>query len=101
MHQPKRMSLIEAVTSNVAGLTVTFLGQQFLYPLIGIHIATGTNVVATLMMGAVMTIKSYGIRRFFTALGKRMSKRRKAEARRRRRERKRAVAEAARADEHK
>lgn len=99
--QPKRMSLIEAVTSNVAGLVVTFLVQQFLYPLVGITMGTGKTVVTTLLLGAIMTVKSYGIRRLFTEIGKRMAKKRKAEARRRRRERKSAAADGASDQEHK
>ena len=71
MHQSKKDSLVEAITSNIASIALVFLTQMYLFPYLDIHISPVANLKVTLAIGVVTTLKSYLLRRYFNNLAKR------------------------------
>ena len=66
--QPRAFSLLESVTNVVVGFGINLFGQLFLYPLVGIHISLGTNLVISVFFTVVSIVRSYGLRRLFNAI---------------------------------
>jgi hypothetical protein len=63
--QPRRLSLIESVTSTLAGLVVSFIIQLIIYPVMNIPVRIEQNVVITLVFTGASVLRGYVIRRIF------------------------------------
>ena len=65
MKQSKKMSALEAITNTVAGLLTSFLIQVIIYPVLGIPVTIGQNIIITAVFFAASFLRSYIIRRIF------------------------------------
>lgn len=63
--QSKKHSLIEAVTNHILGLIVGFSVQLTLFPLLGIPVSFGQNVIIISVFFTVSIIRGYLVRRWF------------------------------------
>jgi hypothetical protein len=63
--QPRRLSLIESLTSTLAGLVVSFIIQLIIYPAMGIPVRLSQNVVITIVFTGASVLRGYVIRRVF------------------------------------
>lgn len=63
--QNKVMSLIESITNVVAGYFVAVGSQIVLYPVFGIHITIGENLLLASWFTLISLIRSYILRRIF------------------------------------
>ena len=66
--QNKKMSLIESVTSVLAGYILTVLIQYFLYPVFGINIPAKDALLISLFIVLIAFAKNFGVRRIFNYL---------------------------------
>lgn len=66
--QSKKLSIIEAITNTVVGLTTSFCIQLIIYPLLDIPVTLSENVIITLVFFIVSILRGYIIRRIFTRL---------------------------------
>ena len=64
------MSIIEAVTNTVVGLTTSFIIQLIIYPTLNIKVSINQNIIITLVFFIVSILRSYIIRRVFTNIRK-------------------------------
>jgi hypothetical protein len=65
MKQSKKKSLKETLTQTFSGLVVSFVIQLILYPLLGIPVTIGQNILITLVFVLASIIRGYLIRRLF------------------------------------
>lgn len=63
--QTKFMSLVEAATNVVAGLVLSILAQIIVFPMVGIDVGLGVNLLLTAIFTALSVVRSYAVRRFF------------------------------------
>ncbi len=63
--QSKRLSIIEAITNTVVGLTTSFVIQLIIYPTLGIKVTISENIIITCVFFIVSILRGYVIRRVF------------------------------------
>lgn len=63
--QPRKFSLIEAITNTLVGFVISFLIQILIYPTLGIPVTFKQNVIITTVFTVVSILRSYVIRRIF------------------------------------
>ena len=63
--QTKKKSVIEAITNTVVGLLTSFIIQLIVYPLMGIPVTIGQNIIITIVFFIASIIRGYAIRRYF------------------------------------
>jgi hypothetical protein len=65
MSQSRKMSLVEALLNVAIGYLVAVLAQIFIFPLFGIYVPLGDNLLIGLCFTVVSIVRSYLLRRFF------------------------------------
>lgn len=68
MSQTKKKSLIESITGTLIGLITSIILQMILYPLMGIPVSFGQNVIITLVFFIVSIARGYLVRRLFNKI---------------------------------
>ena len=68
MKQSPKKSLIESITQTVIGLGTSILIQVILYPLMGIPVSIGQNIIITLVFFVVSILRGFIVRRIFEKL---------------------------------
>lgn len=68
--QSRRVSMIEAGTSAIAGCVLSMITNYIVLPHYGMRVSLIDNVSLTGIFTAVSFLKSYGIRRLFANLRK-------------------------------
>ncbi len=63
--QKKKHSLIEAIAGTLIGLVFSFIIQIFLYPLMGIPVSIGQNIIITAVFFVASIVRGYLVRRLF------------------------------------
>jgi hypothetical protein len=63
--QSKRQSLIEQGVSMLVGLGIAYLSQLFIFPVLGIQVSHGQNLILLAFFTVVSLIRGYYVRRFF------------------------------------
>lgn len=63
--QPKKYSLFESLANVAIGYFVALFSQLIVFPLVGIHIPLGTNILIGLIFTGVSIVRSYTLRRVF------------------------------------
>ena len=63
--QSKKYSIIESVANTLIGLVTSFIIQIIIYPLLGIPVSIGQNIIITFVFLIVSIIRGYLIRRLF------------------------------------
>jgi hypothetical protein len=66
--QSREMSLVEAMTNVVAGYGLAIMTQSIVFPMFGLWMSMGQNLVIGAIFTAVSIIRSYGLRRLFEAI---------------------------------
>lgn len=66
--QSKKHSIIESLTNTFAGMTVSFLIQILIYPIMGIPVKLHQNIIITIVFTVASILRGYIIRRLFTKL---------------------------------
>jgi len=65
MSQSKNKSLIETLTQTFSGLVLSFIIQIILYPIMGIPVTIGQNVIITIVFVIASIVRGYIVRRIF------------------------------------
>ena len=65
MKQSKKLSLIESLTNTIVGLLTSFLIQILIYPLLGIPVTIGQNIIITFVFFVASFGRGYILRRIF------------------------------------
>mgnify|MGYP007134651166 CR=1 FL=1 len=65
MSQSKNKSLIETLTQTFSGLVLSFIIQIILYPIMGIPVTIGQNVIITIVFVIESIVRGYIVRRIF------------------------------------
>jgi accessory gene regulator protein AgrB len=65
MNQTKIESLLESFTNIVLGYTIGLVSQLIIFPLIGVDISLGVNMLLGVWFTIVSLARSYFIRRYF------------------------------------
>lgn len=65
MKQSKKHSAYESATNVVVGLLVSIVAQMVLYPLMGIEVSFGQNLIITAVFFVLSFARGYIIRRLF------------------------------------
>ena len=65
--QDKKKSAIESITNTVARLGISFMIQLIIYPLFGIAVTFGQNLLILGVFFIASFVRNYVIRRFFTS----------------------------------
>jgi len=68
--QTRKQSLREAVANVAVGMGVSLAVQLAAYPLMGIEVRFGQNIMLTAIFTAVSIARSYAVRRFFNNRGR-------------------------------
>lgn len=63
--QTKIKSLTESVINTVVGITMSFIIQIIIYPILDIEVNLNQNVIITITFTIVSIFRSYVIRRLF------------------------------------
>lgn len=63
--QTKIKSLTESVINTVVGITMSFIIQIIIYPILNIEVDLNQNVIITITFTIVSIFRSYVIRRLF------------------------------------
>ena len=63
--QTKLQSLIESITNILIGYIVAIASQLAVFPLFGINIPLGDNLLIGVWFTAISLIRSYFVRRYF------------------------------------
>jgi hypothetical protein len=63
--QSKKYSFIESTVQTFIGLSVSFLIQLIIYPLLSITVSIGQNVIITFVFTVASIIRGYLVRRLF------------------------------------
>ena len=66
--QNKKQSLIEAFTNTAIGLVMSFVISIIAYPLLGIKVTLGENLILTAMFCLISIIRGYFVRRLFSKI---------------------------------
>ena len=67
MDQTRLSSFIEATVNTAIGFVVALASQFVLFPLVGIHVSTGTQLELVTYFTIISVIRSYVLRRWFNA----------------------------------
>jgi hypothetical protein len=62
------MSIVEAVTNVAVGFLVAVLTQMAIFPLMGLQVSTGDNLLIGTIFTAVSLLRSFALRRMFEAI---------------------------------
>ena len=65
--QTRLMSLVESVANIVVGYGVAVLTQLLVFPLFGLAVSLGENLMIGLIFTGVSLARSYALRRLFNA----------------------------------
>lgn len=65
--QSKRNSFIESLTNVAIGYLVALASQLAIFPLFGVNLPLSDNILIGLWFTAISIIRSYALRRVFTA----------------------------------
>ena len=65
--QTRLMSLVESVANIVVGYGVAVLTQLLVFPLFGLAVSLGENLMIGLIFTVVSLARSYALRRLFNA----------------------------------
>lgn len=71
MPQSRLESLIETCLSTAIGYVVALCSQLVIFPLFGVHLSLGSNLLIGLWFTAVSVARGYAVRRWFNARLKR------------------------------
>lgn len=63
--QTKKQSIFESIIQTLIGLITSILIQIILYPLMGIPVSFGQNVIITFVFFIVSILRGYLVRRYF------------------------------------
>ncbi len=66
--QPKIMSFVEAVANVIVGYGVALVAQVILFPLFGLQLPLGDNLVIAGIFTVISIVRSYVLRRLFEGL---------------------------------
>lgn len=67
MTQSRRHSAIESVANVAIGYGVAVGSQIVIFPMFGIHIPIGDNLLIGLWFTAISIVRSYALRRWFNS----------------------------------
>lgn len=73
--QTRLMSLIESVTNVLVGYLVALATQWLVFPLFGVNLSLGDNLLIGLAFTVVSIIRSYALRRVFNDIYRRQTRR--------------------------
>ena len=73
MTQSRRHSAFESVANVAIGYVVAIASQLAIFPLFGIHIPLGDNLLIGLWFTAISIVRSYVLRRWFNKFTARVS----------------------------
>jgi hypothetical protein len=68
MAQTKLGSLAESWANIVVGFTINFFANLLIFPLFGMHISPGNNLLLGLIYTGISLARSYILRRYFNGL---------------------------------
>jgi len=68
MTQTRKGSLVEAGLNIVIGFTINYVANLLIFPLFGMHISPGNNLLMGLIYTGISLARSYVIRRWFNGL---------------------------------
>ena len=66
--QSRWMSFVEAVTNIMVGYGLAILTQIIVFPLFGLHVSLGENLLIGGLFTGVSLVRSYALRRVFNGL---------------------------------
>lgn len=66
--QTKKLSLIESLIQTFIGLSVSFIIQLILYPIMNIEVSYKQNLIITLVFTIASIIRGYFVRRLFNRM---------------------------------
>lgn len=66
--QEKKHSLIEAIAGTIIGLLTSFIIQLVIYPVLGIPVSIGQNIIITAVFFIVSICRGYLVRRLFNKI---------------------------------
>jgi hypothetical protein len=69
--QSRRMSVVESVANVAVGFGIAIATQMLVFPLFGIQISVGDDLLIGLIFTVVSLVRSYCLRRVFNHLSKR------------------------------
>ena len=69
MKQSKKGSLVETLTNVSVGYFIAILTQFLVFPLFGLKVTIGNNMMIGLIFTVVSIIRSYGVRRLYNHYG--------------------------------
>lgn len=72
MTQSRRHSAIESVANVAVGYGVAVGSQIVIFPMFGIHIPLGDNLLIGLWFTAISIVRSYALRRWFNGFTQRV-----------------------------
>jgi len=67
MHQPRTMSMVEAITNVIVGYLLALGLQAVLFPLLGLQVSLGDNLLIGAAFTVVSIVRSFTLRRLFEA----------------------------------
>lgn len=65
MSQSRKHSLLEAVVNNLVGYALSLVVQMTLFPLLGIEVSFGKDVIICSVFAIWSVVRSYVVRRIF------------------------------------
>ena len=68
MHQSRLISLTESVTNVGVGFAISLVTQFLAFPLFGLRLSIGENLVLVGIFTSVSTVRTYALRRLFEVL---------------------------------
>lgn len=74
MSQSRKMSMVESMANVAIGYGIAILAQLVIFPVFGIHIPLGSNLLIGLFFTGVSFVRSYLLRRFFNSRERRKRK---------------------------
>lgn len=67
--QSRKLSFLESTVSTVIGLSVAYLTQLLVFPLVGIHVQHSTHALLVCIFTIISVVRGYLVRRLFNLLG--------------------------------
>lgn len=67
MKQTRRHSMIESITNVLIGYFVALASQLVIFPMFGMHVTFRDNILIGLYFTVISIVRSYTLRRWFTA----------------------------------
>lgn len=65
MTQSRRHSALESIVNVAIGYGVAIASQLAIFPMFGIHIPLGDNLLIGMWFTAISIVRSYALRRYF------------------------------------